>query len=67
MMKRSAKTRRSAADRKEAKHLLRLLKAGGDTRVRKVKHVRAKVRVRSYENDLKLSIAMDRMIRDLSA
>ena len=44
-----------------------MLKAGADTRITKVKRVRQSVRARSYENELKLSIALERMVSELSA
>jgi len=49
-----------------AKRLMSLLKAGADTRTSKVKRIRQSVRSRSYENELKLSVAMERMAQDLS-
>jgi hypothetical protein len=61
------KTRRSRADRAAVNHLLALLKSGSDTRLKKVKRIRQSVRTRSYENDLKLSIAAERLARELSA
>jgi hypothetical protein len=61
------KVRRSRADRATVNQLLSLLKSGGDTRIKKVKRIRQSVRTRSYENDLKLSIAADRLARELSA
>jgi hypothetical protein len=56
------KPRRSRSDRDAARHLLEILKAGGDARVTKIKRVRQKVRTRSYENDLKLSVAIDAIL-----
>jgi hypothetical protein len=57
---------RSRADRAAAKRFMALLRAGADTRVKKVKRIRQSVRTRSYENELKLSVAMDRMAQDLA-
>jgi hypothetical protein len=57
--------KRSRGDRAVAKRFLSLLKSGADTRVSKVKRIRQSVRTRSYENELKLSIALERMVRDL--
>ncbi len=62
-----ARSARSRTDRSLVKRLLTVLKTGGDTRVTKVKRVRQSVRTKTYENDLKLSIALDRMTRDLLA
>jgi hypothetical protein len=59
--------KRSRTERSLVKRLLGVLKSGGDTRSGKVKRVRASVRTRTYENDLKLSVALDRMTRDLSS
>ena len=44
--------------------LLRVLKTGGDLRKRKIRRMRAALRAKRYEydNDLKLSIALDRLI-----
>jgi hypothetical protein len=64
---RTAKTKRSRADRAVAAQFMSLLKSGADTRIKKVKRIRQSVRTRSYENDLKLSIALDRLSRELSA
>ena len=52
---------RSAADVAEAARLLAVLLAGGDARRGKVRTVRRSVRGDTYENDLKLSVAVDRM------
>jgi len=61
----TAPKKRSRADRTTVKRLMSLLKTGADTRTKKVKRIRASVRTRSYENELKLSIALERMSRDL--
>ena len=55
---------RSEADRKAAERMLGLLKRGGDCRQMKVKQLRRSVRALQYENDLKLSIAVDRLASD---
>jgi hypothetical protein len=54
--------RRKRADRELAQHLLAILKSGGDARRTKIKQLRQKVRASAYENDLKLSVAIDKMI-----
>ncbi len=59
--------KRTRAQRTLAKRLLAMLKAGSDTRKTKVRKLRRSVRSSSYENDLKLTIAMERMARDLTA
>ena len=63
----AAKPRRSRADNAAARRMLSLIQSGGDTRVKKVKRIRQSVRTRSYENELKLSIAVERLVRELSA
>jgi hypothetical protein len=59
--------KRTRAQRTLAKRLLAMLKAGSDTRKTKVRKLRRSVRSSSYENDLKLTIAMERLARDLTA
>lgn len=66
-MAKPPRRRRTRADRETAQHLLAVLKAGGDARITKIKRVRQSVRARSYENELKLSIAIERMAKELSA
>ena len=46
--------------------MLTMLQSGGDVRRRKVRRLRAAVRADRYENDLKLAIAADRLLGDLS-
>lgn len=55
----------SEADRAAATRLLDALRAGQDVRRRKVRRLRAAVRVRAYENPLKFQIALDRLIGEL--
>jgi hypothetical protein len=62
---RTAKPKRSRTDRALARRLMSLLKSGSDTRIKKVKRIRQSVRTKSYENDLKLSIALERMVREV--
>ncbi len=52
---------RTAADRALAERMLQRLRGGADVRARKVRHIRAAIKVRSYENALKLAVAIDRM------
>lgn len=54
------------AQSEEMQRILAKLRAGGDLRTRKVRRLKAAVRCGSYENDLKLSIAAERMLRDIS-
>ena len=46
--------------------LLSLLQSGKDVRKRKVRRVRAAVRAKRYENDLKVSIAVDRLLNEVA-
>jgi hypothetical protein len=55
---------RTDGERASAERWLLVLRRGGDVR-RKVRTLRQKVRDESYENGLKLSIAIDRLLREL--
>jgi anti-sigma28 factor (negative regulator of flagellin synthesis) len=44
---------------------MRYLKAGGDVRADRVRRVKRAIEAGEYENDLKLNIAIDRMIGSL--
>ena len=66
-VRRRARPRRTAADRAAAARYLQMLRAGDDTRTQKIRQIRASVRRRAYENDLKLSIALDRLLADITA
>ena len=57
--------RRSKADRALAERLTELLRQGADFRQRKTRRTRAAIKVRSYENELKLQIAIERLIDEL--
>jgi hypothetical protein len=56
----------AAAAAATAAGLLILLKCGKDVRRKKVKRVRRSVLAATYENDLKLSVAVDRMLEDVT-
>jgi hypothetical protein len=56
-------TLRPDADAETARRMMQLLRAGADVRASKVRRLRAAVRVKAYENQLKLSVAVDRMVR----
>ena len=58
---RSAAASRTAADRALAERMLQRLRGGGDLRTRKVRRIRAAIKVRHYENALKLAVAIERM------
>jgi hypothetical protein len=59
--KRPAATSRTAAERALAERMLQRLRGGADLRTRKVRRIRAAIKVRHYENALKLSVAIERM------
>ncbi|MGB7160514.1 MAG: hypothetical protein WBD40_20785, partial [Tepidisphaeraceae bacterium] len=54
-------TPRPKADRALAERMLQRLRGGDDVRARKVRRIRAAIKVRSYENALKLAVAVERM------
>jgi hypothetical protein len=54
------------ADKASARRLLSILKTSDDKRALKIKKIRRSVRHKTYENDLKLAIAVDRMIRQMA-
>lgn len=51
--------------RRQIRRFLTLLRAGEDLRLPMVRSLRAAVRARRYENDLKLSIAIDRLLAEV--
>jgi hypothetical protein len=53
--------RRTAADRALAERMLERLRGGADLRARQVRRIKAAIKVRHYENALKLAVAVDRM------
>jgi hypothetical protein len=57
--------RRSQAERQLVSALVQRLRAGADVRQRKARRTRAAIKVRAYENELKLDIAIERLIDDL--
>jgi hypothetical protein len=65
MNKRISHKRRSRADKQSAAKMLTLLRAGGDLRSRKARRLRAAIRIGGYENDLKLQVALERLIEEL--
>lgn len=48
-----------------ARRLLEKLRRGGDVRAAKVRKLRAAVRAGRYENALKLSVAIDRLLEEI--
>ena len=56
---------RSAADREAAGRMLEILKRGADFRSRKVRRLRGAIHAGKFENELKLDIALDRLVDPL--
>ena len=56
---------RPADDHALVRELLAKLQAGHDFRARKVRRLRAAIRVRAYENSLKLAVAADKLLGDV--
>ena len=56
---------RSAADREAARQMLEILKQGADFRSRKVRRLRGAIHADKFENELKLDIALDRLVEHL--
>ena len=68
MRKKTVARSKLSRPRKEkalAAKMLRRLRDGHDLRARKARRLRAAIRVERYENDLKLQIALDRLISNL--
>ncbi len=57
---------RTPADRSLARRLLAALRDGADFRKRKVRRLRAAIRVSRYENALKLQVALERLGDDVA-
>jgi predicted alpha-1,6-mannanase (GH76 family) len=60
---RPIKTARSPSERALAERMLERLRLGTDVRDRKVRRIKAAIKVRHYENSLKLAVALERMTR----
>lgn len=60
---RPIKAGRSPSDRALAERMLERLRLGTDVRARKVRRIKAAIKVRHYENPLKLAVAIERMAR----
>jgi len=59
------RTGRAPGEIRSAAKLLKALRAGGDVRKRKTRRLRGAVRADRYENDLKVAIAIDKLLADL--
>ncbi len=57
---------RTQLDRATAAHFMTLLRSGDDVRARKTRRTRAAIKVKTYENDLKLDVAIDRLLDELA-
>ena len=68
MSKKTVARSKLSRPRKEktlAATMLRRLREGHDLRTRKARRLRAAIRVERYENELKLQIALDRLLSNL--
>jgi len=63
----STKTKRTRAERALATKMMRQLRAGADARSRQARRLRAAIRADRYENNLKLQIALDRLLAELAS
>jgi hypothetical protein len=59
--RRRTKPHRSEADLDLARRMLEALRNGSDVRRRKVRRLKAAIKVRAYENNLKFQVAFDRL------
>jgi hypothetical protein len=59
------KRSKEVVTREEAERMLGLLKSGRDVRRPKIRRLRSALRSSQYENDLKLEIATDRLLREM--
>ncbi len=57
---------RSESEREAARRMLELIGKGSDIRQRKVRRVKAAIKVRAYENDLKFEVALERLSADVA-
>lgn len=53
--------KRSTEERALAKRLLQQLRTGGDVRQRKIRRIKAAIKVHRYESAMKLGIALDKL------
>jgi hypothetical protein len=57
-----ARVGRSSAEIALVERLLSAARGGADVRARKVRRLRAAIRVKVYENDLKLAVAVENLL-----
>ena len=55
------KSKRTRTDEATAKRMLDMLRAGKDVRTRKVRKIRAAIKVKRYENEMKLAVALTKL------
>ena len=55
------KTKRTKKQQATAARMLELLRAGKDVRQRKVRKIRAAIKVRRYEDTMKLAVALGKV------
>jgi hypothetical protein len=55
------KPKRTKAERAAAERMLEMLRAGKDVRSRKVRKIRAAIKVKRYENAMKLGVALAKL------
>ena len=55
------KSKRTKSEATAAKRMLELLRAGKDVRGRKVRKIRAAIKVKRYENAMKLGVAIEKL------
>jgi hypothetical protein len=61
----SAARKRSIREKRAARKLLAMIRAGSDVRSRKTRRLRGAVRADRYENELKFAIAIDKLLVEL--
>ena len=55
------KSKRTKAEREAAERMLEMLRAGKDVRARKVRKIRAAIKVKRYENAMKVAVALGKI------
>ena len=59
--RKSVKAKRTRKERAAAARMLAKLRAGEDVRTRKVRKLRAAIKVKRYENSMKLAVALGKV------
>ena len=55
------RTKRTKAERDAARRMMEMLRGGKDVRSRKVRKIRAAIKVKRYENAMKLGVAVEKL------